>query len=373
VRTGTDQAYRELVRGERRGTVDALARGLLWVASGPYGAVVVARNRAFDSGLKRTVRAGCPVVSVGNITVGGTGKTPMVESVARRLRESGLRVVIASRGYGSGEGLNDEGLVLDANLPDVPHLQAPDRVALAKIAIEELEAEALVLDDGFQHRRLARDLDIVLLDALDPFGAGALLPRGLLREPIGSLRRADIVVLTRADLVDAEARSEIRRRAEGRAGALCWAEARHAPRDLIDSEGEVHGLAMLEGKSAVAFCGLGNPEGFRRTLHGLGVAPAKFRVFPDHHPYMRTDVDDLAVWAKQSGVDLVLTTQKDLVKLRTLGLGGVPLFAIRIGIELLTGAEILAQRLDEMAVRAAGNRASSTATVAMEPAGKDLP
>jgi tetraacyldisaccharide 4'-kinase len=98
VRTGTDQAYRELVRGERRGTVDALARGLLWVASGPYGAVVVARNRAFDSGLKRTVRAGCPVVSVGNITVGGTGKTPMVESVARRLRESGLRVVIASRG-----------------------------------------------------------------------------------------------------------------------------------------------------------------------------------------------------------------------------------------------------------------------------------
>src|SRR5205807_5814849 len=145
------------------------------------------------------------VISVGNLTVGGTGKTPCVEYVARRLRTWDRRVAILSRGYGGDGGANDEALVLEDNLPDVPHLQGADRVALAKIAVEELESDALVLDDGFQHRRLARDLDLVLIDATQPWGFGYQLPRGLLRESPRGLKRAGAVLLTRCDQVDAAA------------------------------------------------------------------------------------------------------------------------------------------------------------------------
>ncbi len=130
-----------------------------------------------------------PVVSIGNLTAGGTGKTPCVEYVVRFYRALDRRVAILSRGYGGDGARNDEALVLEENLPDVPHLQGADRVALAHIAIEELESEIVVLDDGFQHRRLARDLDLVLIDATAPWGHGYLLPRGLLREPPGSLKR----------------------------------------------------------------------------------------------------------------------------------------------------------------------------------------
>ena len=182
-------------------------------------------------------RAAVPVVSVGNLTLGGTGKTPMVEWLARWYRRRGLRVAILSRGYGQEGGLNDEGQVLEENLPDVPHLQGPDRVALAGIAAYELETELIVLDDGFQHRRLARDLDLVLIDALDPFGLGNLFPRGLLREPIRSLRRASVVVLVAggSGLFGREGGDQ----SEGlrEAGRLPWVEARHAPLDLIDGEG----------------------------------------------------------------------------------------------------------------------------------------
>src|SRR5262249_14336937 len=155
-----------------------------------YGLAVRLRNLCYHLGWKRSYRAPVPVVSVGNLTVGGTGKTPCVEYVARYYREHDLRVAILSRGYGGSSrpptpssGRNDEARVLEENLPDVPHLQGADRVALATVAVEELDSEVLVLDDGFQHRRLARNLDVVLVDTTVPWGYGYLLPRGLLREP----------------------------------------------------------------------------------------------------------------------------------------------------------------------------------------------
>jgi tetraacyldisaccharide 4'-kinase len=278
---------------------------------------------------------------VGNLTLGGTGKTPMVEWVSRWYRARGVRVAILSRGYGQQGGRNDEARVLDENLPDVPHLQGADRVDLAHRAVEELESELLVLDDGFQHRRLARDLDIVLLDALMPFGLGRIFPRGLLREPVGSLRRAGVVVLSRADLIDEAARAAVRTEAERRAGPLRWAEARHAPLDLIDDEGASTPLGSLEGRTIAAFCGIGNPEGFRRTLETLGVSVVGFRAFPDHHAYSAADVADLTAWALSLGADLALTTQKDSVKLRAASLGPTPLRALRIGLEFLAGAEVM--------------------------------
>src|SRR5262249_25007278 len=154
----------------------------------------------------RVHKAPVPVVSVGNLTVGGTGKTPAVEYVARFYRGLDARVAILIRGYGSTEGRNDEALVLEQNLPDVPHLQGRNRAELAQVAAEELESEILVLDDGFQHWRLARNLDIVLIDATRPWGHGRIFPRGLLREPRRSLRRAHAVLLTRCNQVAATER-----------------------------------------------------------------------------------------------------------------------------------------------------------------------
>ena len=183
------QRFLSLVSG-RRGVWPSLQRLGLLAASGLYAVAVQARNFAYAAGWLRSHRVGMPVVSVGNLTVGGTGKTPCVEYVAGFYRRQDRRVAILSRGYGGSGGRNDEALVLDENLPDVPHLQGPDRVALARTALEELESEVLILDDGFQHRRLARDLDLVLLDATVPWGYGHLLPRGLLREPAGGVRRA---------------------------------------------------------------------------------------------------------------------------------------------------------------------------------------
>jgi tetraacyldisaccharide 4'-kinase len=334
-------AYLRLIRGQTRGLGPQLARTGLRLVSGAYRAAVAVRNAGFDHGWVPINRADVPVVSIGNLTLGGTGKTPMVEWVARWYRRRGVRVAILSRGYGQSEGLNDEGRVLEENLPDVPHLQDPDRVALAGIATRELESELIVLDDGFQHRRLGRDVDVVLLDALEPFGLGQLFPRGLLREPIGSLRRADIVVLSRADLVTATDRAAIRAQAERHAGPLRWAEARHAPLDLLDSEATASPIDTLEGQSVAAFCGIGNPEGFRRTLEPLCGRLLDLRVFPDHHAYSVEDVGSLERWATELGANLVLTTQKDLVKLRAGLLGPAPLRALRIGLELAAGGDIM--------------------------------
>ena len=284
-----------------------------------------------------------PGITIVNVTAACVSKGSAVEWVARWFRARDKRVAILSRGYGdaAGTGLNDEGRVLEENLPDVPHLQNKDRVAQARIAEEELASEILVLDDGFQHRRLARDLDIVLLDALDPFGLDRIFPRGLLREPISSLRRAGVVVLSRADLVDAPTRAAIRARAENLAGPLQWAEARHAPLDLIDAGGGSYPLAELTDRKVAAFCGIGNPDGFARTLGNLGVHPVAFRSFPDHHAYTAADIADLADWVLASGADLALTTQKDLVKVRLGALGPAPLRALRIGWDLLEGRDAI--------------------------------
>ena len=154
----------------------------------------------------------CLVISVGNLTLGGTGKTPMVEWLARWFRSHDVRVAIVSRGYGAVDGgQNDEARELEEKLPDVPHLQDPNRAAAARVAIDELATQLIVLDDGFQHRRLGRDLDIILIDAVEPFGYDRVFPRGMLREPLSGLRRADVIGLTRADVVNETRRREIAR------------------------------------------------------------------------------------------------------------------------------------------------------------------
>jgi tetraacyldisaccharide 4'-kinase len=336
-----------LISGQTRGFWPALQRGGLWAASVPYGWATRCRNRLYDRGWKQAWRAPVPVVSVGNLTVGGTGKTPCVEHVARFFRQHDLRVAILSRGYGSTGGCNDEALVLEENLPDVPHLQGADRVALAATAVEELESEILVLDDGFQHRRLARDLDLVLIDATQPWGHGYLLPRGLLRESPRSLRRAGVVLLTRCDQVDAAQRRRLREVVAHYAPAVPVVEATHGPVGLVrNGSSETAPLEAVTGRPVAAFCGLGNPAAFRRTLEGLGAKMTAFRTFPDHHAYTRADVDDLRGWARQQATDcLVLTTQKDLVKLRLTQLGDRDLWAVHIRLHVEAGQDALDRNL----------------------------
>jgi len=225
-----------------------------------------------------------PVVSVGNLTLGGTGKTPLVEWIARWFRKRNVRVSIVSRGYGAEDGgRNDEARELEQKLPDVPHVQNADRVAAAKIAIEELETQLILLDDGFQHRRIGRDLDIVLLDALEPFGFEHVFPRGTLREPLRGLRRAGAVILSRADMLEPAEREKIRRRVEQLAPKAAWAEIRHAPLELLSVGGQVKPIDELCKVKIAAFCGVGNPAGFRHTLESCGFDMAGFREFPDHH------------------------------------------------------------------------------------------
>jgi tetraacyldisaccharide 4'-kinase len=338
--------FHALIRGQRKGPLPALERLGLWTLSLPYGLGVRLRNVAFDRGWRRIEAAAVPVVSVGNLTAGGTGKTPCVELIARFFRERGRRVAILSRGYGTRTGMNDEALVLEQNLPDVPHLQGADRAALARIAVEELESEVLILDDGFQHRRLRRDLDVVLIDATNPWGHGHLLPRGLLREPIGGLRRAHIVLLTRCDLVTTETLADIRRRVHKAAPQMPIVETIHQPAAWRSAAGVERPVEALGGRSIAAFCGIGNPDGFRQTLGQLGMQPTAWRTFPDHHAYSRDDVDDLRRWARQQPSDAVLVmTQKDLVKINVERLGERDLWALRIEMRVSANADALREKL----------------------------
>jgi tetraacyldisaccharide 4'-kinase len=338
--------YRALVSGQRQGLWPSLQRVGLRLASVPYAGAVRLRNWLYDREWKRSYCAAVPVVSIGNLTLGGTGKTPCVEYVARFYRQQERRVAIISRGYGGNGGRNDEALVLEENLPDVPHLQGADRVALAGIAVEELESEVLVLDDGFQHRRLQRNLDVMLIDATNPWGHGYLFPRGLLREPPSGLRRAGMAVLTRCDQVEDRARVRLLEEVARWAPQLPVAETTHRPAELTNSERGRASLRQLTERPVSAFCGIGNPEAFRRTLVNLRADVCAWRTFPDHHAYTRADVDDLRAWAGQQAKDcVVVTTQKDLVKLCLAQLAGRPLWALRIALHVETGQGALDRKL----------------------------
>ncbi len=331
--------------GRKRGLAAGVQRLGLRVASWPYGWGAWARNQLYDRGWKSIEKAAVPVVSVGNLTVGGTGKTPCVEYVARYLSDRGHRVAILSRGYGATSGASDEALVLEENLPDVPHLVGADRVELAKTAVEELESDVLVLDDGFQHRRLARTLDLVLIDATQPWGHGYLLPRGLLRESPRELKRAHAVIVTRCDLATESEITAIRERVAKLAPNIPIAESEHRPLEWVNSEGQR--VALDQVKKGIAFCGIGNPLAFFRSLERLGFTVADQRVYPDHHRYSRADVEDLEQWAERQPADVVVaTTQKDLVKLRIKELGGRPLWALKIGLRFRQGEQRLHEILD---------------------------
>jgi tetraacyldisaccharide 4'-kinase len=346
-----EATFLDIVSGRQNGIGASCLRGGLAAMSVGYGIAIRARNAAFDIGLRKSHAATVPVISVGNLTTGGTGKTPVVGFLANWFHERGVKATLLSRGYRSLDGHeNDEKLVLDQLCPHTPHVQNPDRVAGAKQAVTEHAAELILLDDGFQHRRLKRDLDIVLVDALNPWGHGRLLPRGLLREPISGLKRADLVIITRADQCSADEKQAIINRIHQTRGNDEHVEIAFKPEGLIDANGNTCGFDSLAGTQVAAFCGIGNPAGFRSTLTtaGLQVFDDAFQTFPDHHHYTAADLTRLADVAKQQAATACVTTLKDLVKIRETELAGIPLWAVGIGVEVLQGASQLEKHLDRL-------------------------
>ena len=316
-----------------------------------YGAFVDRRNRAFDTGARPIATALVPVISVGNITAGGTGKTPVAALIANWFASRGVKVCFVSRGYGAGEGeLNDEALVLKSLCPQTPHLQNPDRVAAAGEAVAKWGSQLIILDDGFQHRRLARNLDLVLIDAANPWGYGHLLPRGLLREPIHSLSRADLVAITRVDSASRQTVDEIRHKISEFNADCPIIELAFPPVRLIGANGESAELSTLAGKSVVAFCGIGNPAAFRATIESLGAHVAAFQAFADHQHYGAREISDLQSLAASASSTLLICTQKDLVKLAGVEIAGCKIWAVEIGAKIVSGETEFATALQKVAL-----------------------
>lgn len=314
-------------------------RQALWPLGLCYGVVAALRNAAFAAGWKRVSRAPVPVLSVGNLTVGGTGKTPTVTWLCERLRARGERPGVLARGYGRAPGarLNDEGEMLQRRLPWLLQEQDPDRVAGAQ-RLAQNGATTIVLDDGFQHRRLHRDLDLVCLDAELPFGNGQCLPAGDLREWPSGLRRADLVLLTRAGRLSAsqlDARVQ-RLRALARDPHLPVFACEHGPLDAIartrgTSGGEVVSLERLSGLRAVLLTAVARPDSVRRTVEDLGVEVVQDLRFRDHHRFTAGELAAAEAAALRHGAKL-LTTEKDDARIDA---NGPDRLVLRIGLRFL--------------------------------------
>ncbi len=322
------------------------------------GAVTGVRNRMYDAGLLPTRWANLPVVSVGNLTVGGTGKTPMVAWVVKALKARGWNPGVLSRGYqgdkhqGQGaeptaSGLNDEGQMFAAQFPGLPQVQMPDRVAGAR-QLEALGANVIVLDDGFQHRRLGREIDLVLVDATRPWGLPALheggeavravLPRGLMREKAASLGRASALVITRSDSLSPERlaalEAELQREAPGCARLL----GEHRPTALRNGKQRLD-PAELQNRPVRLLSGIGNPEAFERSARQLGARIESVHAFPDHHAFSTQEIEGLP------GDAQLLATSKDSVKLEQLG---IPHLVLEVEFTLTRGDKVMNALLDAL-------------------------
>ena len=346
-----ERLFHLMVAAERPSPGIALLRSFAFPAAGAYGLLAGVRNRLFDEGVLPSRRAQCRVVSVGNLTVGGTGKTPMVVWLAEFLQGEGWRVAVASRGYGGTCGRRlcvvsdgsrrvadvrlsgDEPQLLARRLPHVPVLCSAHRTRAVAAAVEKFGTQAAILDDGFQHRRLARDLDLVLLDARAPFGNGWLFPRGPLRETPSALRRAHALVLSRFDRSPpAEAnREELAKR---------WPEktiltAAYRPVRLFEAAtGREIPLSSLAGVRAAAFAGIAKPEAFFRTIEDLGARLVYSCALPDHQPLSPALLSSLVETAAAQAPELWLTTEKDWVRLAATRSPAMDLWVLGIVLDL---------------------------------------
>ncbi|MDA0999562.1 MAG: tetraacyldisaccharide 4'-kinase [bacterium] len=336
-----------------------LLSGGLAPAGWAYGKAMRLRRQSHQPGGEKPFHFERPVVSVGNLVLGGTGKTPTVAWIARFLRERGFRPAIVSRGYGGslkevaavGDGkgkvmdsppAGDEAAMLARSFPDMPVITGRNRLAAARRAVAAFGADVIVLDDGFQHLRLERSVDIVLLRGQRPFGNGRVFPAGVLREPAAALSAADVVLLTGE--VDGQGRREV----EKRVPSEKIFEGRLVPGSLLEGgRAESQGVELLRGAVVVAFCGIGHPNRFRKMLSALGADVREFFVFPDHAAYQRSHTDIIAASFRERGADFIVTTGKDGVKAASL-LSGLPLRVLSVEMEIDRPAEFQERILEKI-------------------------
>ena len=323
-----------------------------------YGAAVKIRSALYRKGILKTQRVGVPVISVGNITAGGTGKTPVVEWIAGHLAARRLRVCVLTRGYrranpservvvSDGEQIvsdthesGDEAMMLARSLVGKAAVVCDaDRVAGAKWAIENLNPDLLLLDDGFQHLRMGRDLDLVAVDATNPWGAGRLLPAGTLREPVNSLSRADCIIVTRTDkAINADLQERLRQATDAPIFRSTTVVRRIRALDSLEDETDKETLLK---QPISAFCGIGNPHAFFQQLRDEGFELPRTEAFRDHHKYSQTEIDHLSRAATDAGAQALITTAKDAVKLASMRFG-LPCYVVEIEMQIHEADRLLA-------------------------------
>lgn len=338
-------------------------RILLLPISWLYGLVVGIRNILFDVGILRATAVGVPVISVGNMTAGGTGKTPLAERIVEYLLHRGYRVAVVSRGYGrrstgvvvvsdgksvkaDAEVGGDEPVQIARKYPGVSVVVGERRVDAAQTAVRDLNANVIVLDDGFQHRYLKRDLDIVVVDARKDLRDEPMLPAGMRREPLSGLRRADLVALSKVEFGATDWTEGVRRSFTGPVIAF-----RHAITS-VHTAGDGKELAPSEyrGRAAVAFSGIGDHGNFIAGLEHEGFRIVGQQQFRDHHRYATADIRRLSALLIESAAEVVVTTEKDLARLQVAGdvndaLKSLPLFYVRVTVELVSGGDELFSRV----------------------------
>lgn len=359
---------RNLLDSARPNLAARVALSPLTLAGKVYGSALKARRDLYASGTLKSVSAAIPVISVGNLTVGGTGKTPLVELICRLLLAEGLKPVVISRGYRGrlegkvevvsdggkirlgAEDAGDEPLLMARRLPGVPVVIGAKRAKAVAKAVELGLGDVAVLDDGFQHLALKRDLDILLVDAAKPFGNLHCLPRGTLREPRNALAYADVVVLTRANRVEATKLDALKRQiAKMNPKALVFGAA-HEPEALVEwPRGPAEEPKAIARKKVLAFAGIGRPEGFYECLRELGGVVAHTVDFEDHHPYSRDDVERIVHWARLTNAEALVTTEKDAVRLERFLPLDLPLLVLAVRVSLNGGEAEFGRKLAEVA------------------------
>jgi tetraacyldisaccharide 4'-kinase len=363
----------DVIFGRAKGFRAALMRFLMRALSGIFRVLVQLRLWRYRSGWRPQHHLCTQVVAIGNITVGGTGKTPVVELLARSLRDRGRNVAILSRGYKSkkldqpqkwtaadgskvpsehmpkvvstGKALlldskfaGDEPFMLARNLDRVSVVVDKNRVKSGRFAVSNLGADTLLLDDGMQYLDLAHGIDIVLIDSGSPFGTGALLPRGTLREPPKNLRRASYILITKCDGSPNDALINRIRRYNKTAEII---ECNHGPIHLENVfTRERQPLDFLKGKFVGAISAIAVPEAFERSLEKLGARVEIRRRFSDHHRFSRRDVEKFMQRCVERDMQLIVTTEKDAVRFPQPATIDVPVFFLRIEVEILKGREI---------------------------------
>ncbi|MEG6585072.1 tetraacyldisaccharide 4'-kinase [Dendrosporobacter sp. 1207_IL3150] len=355
----------KLVHGDKQGILAKSALKILYFLSLVYGSGVSLILLLYKRGILKRHRLNCRVISLGNITVGGTGKTPTAQLLAAAIRDMGYRVVILNRGYRAGfkeeVGLvsdgekiymsvseaGDEAYLLAKNLPGVPVVIGRDRTISGEYAVQELKADVVILDDGYQHWKLARDLDIVLIDALNVFGNSYMLPRGTLREPLSNLSRASVCLLTKVDQATDGARNVIRDTIALYNKSALVVESIHSPKCFIEIAEWYKGvryknisLDTFGGQTLVAFSAIGNPTSFEQTITDLGPRVVDSIRFPDHHDYTMAEMHAIMQSAVEKGADALVTTEKDAVKIPAEFIHSdrqLPVYVLGIEVQFLEG------------------------------------